>query len=318
MRYWQVAALTVWLTVTGTNMSGAEERGHQVRRLSELPRACIQRQDTGHPLFSGCIDWHSAVHAHWALIYAAHTLQTSEEIVRKRLQPGLIAEELAQLRSGDIRQEFFERPYGRAWFLQLARDDEQFFANSSLHAAAEYIYSTLLDYARAGGGEILSPEYDNACWYLYQLDQWARHTGKDADRQLIKDLAIQRLRAIRFWPDFYDIRGFFAPKSLALLLAHSVGDQEQLQRLERAIKAESLAPLAMPFATAHQGGLNYSRAWGLWTLFQVTGNPEYRQAYEAHLRYMDENRAQWQGDYRRYGHWVAQFGLFAFRLADSP
>jgi len=299
-------------------MSGAEESAQQVRRLSALPRSCIQRQDTDHPLFCGCIDWHSAVHAHWALLYAAKKLQISAEMVSKRLQPGLIAEELSRLQASDARGEFFERPYGRAWFLQLARDYEQFFAKPDLHTAAEYIYATLIDYARADGGEVLSSDYDNACWYLYQIDQWALHTHKTADRRLIKQLARKRLGSIKAWPDFYHVRGFFAPKSLALLLAHSVGDHELMLRLEAAVRAESLSPLRMPFATAHQGGLNYSRAWGLWTLFTFTGNPEYYRAFTSHLRYMDENFVLWQNDYQRYGHWVAQFGLFAYRLADFP
>ena len=276
------------------------------------------RQDTSHPLFHGCVDWHSAVHGHWALLYAAKKRHTSPAGVLNRLQPELIEQELNLMRAGDDRAEYFERPYGRAWFLQLARDSERFFADPRLHAAAEYMYTTLLAYARSGGGEVLSAEYDNACWVLYQLDQWAQYTGKNADRQLIREWTTKRLEAVQAWPDFFATRGFFDPKALALLLAESVGDREQLRRLEQAVKAESLQPLPMPFATAHQGGLNYSRAWGLWVLFRTTANPAYRLAFEAHLNAMMTDLPLWQADYHRYGHWVAQFGLFAYRVSDSP
>jgi len=317
-RYGLILAVVGWMTVVEAGAGGTQGFEQQVTELSRIVQACVERRDTDHPLFHGCIDWHSSVHGHWALIYAAKKLQSTPEPVFTRLQPELVAEELSRLRAGDTQGEFFERPYGRAWFLQLARDSEQFFADRRQHEAAEYIYSTLLEYAQTQGGEILSAEYDNASWYLYQLDRWAQHTGRDGDRRLIRQLAVNRLEAVQIWPDFHAIRGFFAPKALAVLLADAVGDQQQVHRLEAVIKAESLVPLPMPWATAHQGGLNYSRAWGLWTLFRATGNPTYLHAYRDHLQAMEKNRPLWQGDYQRYGHWVAQFGLFAHRLADFP
>src|SRR4030095_6808193 len=34
----------------------------------------IQRRDTRHAIFHGCYDWHSAVHAHWALLRIGRVL----------------------------------------------------------------------------------------------------------------------------------------------------------------------------------------------------------------------------------------------------
>src|SRR5690606_33560395 len=44
-----------------------DQRETWLYALSEPILACVGNRDTGHPAFHGCIDWHSAVHATWAL-----------------------------------------------------------------------------------------------------------------------------------------------------------------------------------------------------------------------------------------------------------
>ena len=51
--------------------------------LIELGRAihtAAQREDTGHAVFHGCYDWHSAVHAHWALLRVARVTGQTEAL----------------------------------------------------------------------------------------------------------------------------------------------------------------------------------------------------------------------------------------------
>ncbi|MEO1043479.1 MAG: DUF2891 domain-containing protein [Pseudomonadota bacterium] len=78
------------------------------------------------PAFYGCFDWHSSVHGHWLL---TRILKTDPETpMRSAIEAALaqsfteenIAGELAYY-SGEDRQSF-ERPYGIAWFLQLAAE----------------------------------------------------------------------------------------------------------------------------------------------------------------------------------------------------
>ena len=58
-----------------------------VEDLAEVVAACVPRADTPHPVFHGCIDWHSAVHGNYALRAAARLtgddsyLAVAEEVV---------------------------------------------------------------------------------------------------------------------------------------------------------------------------------------------------------------------------------------------
>ena len=73
---------------------------------------------------------------------------------------------------------------------------------------------------------------------------------------------------------------------------------------------EDLQPILNP-TTAHEHGLNFSRAWGLWQIFEVTGQPAILRAYTKHFNATYLRTTHWRGDYRTVGHWVAQFGMLA-------
>jgi hypothetical protein len=59
--------------------------------------------------------------------------------------------------------------------------------------------------------------------------------------------------------------------------------------------------------------MNFSRAWSLWDVAAASGEPAYRVAYARHFKAGFEPHSNWNGDYMRVGHWVAQFGMFALR-----
>src|SRR6516165_5107779 len=93
---------------------------------SELARQvafCSQRNDTDHPAFRGCVDWHSAVHGVWALI--AYQRATGDAQYSPLVTSILNADALRAERAHLVRSPQFEMPYGRAWFLRLAIDHER-------------------------------------------------------------------------------------------------------------------------------------------------------------------------------------------------
>jgi hypothetical protein len=106
---------------------------------------------------------------------------------------------------------------------------------------------------------------------------------------------------------------------LSELLKQQIKIQEILESEENKETAEDdpLQPVAVPFVTAHQGGLNFSRAWGLWALYIRDKQRKYKEAYQAHIAIMMDNTSQWANHYYQYGHWVGQFGLFALRVKDE-
>jgi len=77
---------------------------------------------------------------------------------------------------------------------------------------------------------------------------------------------------------------------------------------------ETLAPMTEPITDprrAHQNGLNFSRAWGFWGIYDKTGDPRFVRAYVDNFEATYRQPEAWRGQYETVGHWVAQFGMFA-------
>ncbi len=76
-------------------------------------------------IFTGNYDWHSSVHAHWALLSMARLTndQPLREQILARLSPDSLAAETDFL--ADESQLNFELPYGRAWLALLLAELEK-------------------------------------------------------------------------------------------------------------------------------------------------------------------------------------------------
>jgi hypothetical protein len=288
-----------------------------IKKLSPIVENCAFRHDTNHYVFHGCIDWHSSVHGYWAILYSAHVLHDKAlaNKVLQQLTANKIKQELNFIKQQDQLKTNFEMPYGRAWFLQLARDAETFYHIKTLRPLANYLYKTLINYAKHNGGSITATDYRNSSWYLYQTYEWAKFINDKKTQQEIKQLALSRFNKKITWPQYNKIRGFFAPKALAaLLLTNIAPNSHPLQNIIKEYQQEKLTPIQPPFKTPHNGGLNFSRSWGLISLYQLTKNKKFLQAYNSHMNTMLKTLPQWSQDYNRYAHWVAQFGIFSLRL----
>jgi len=91
-----------------------------------LHAADLRRTRELHPAFFGCFDWHSAVHSHWLLARLLRRLPALPEAERIRgalndhLTEANLRAEAAYLAQPGRRS--FERPYGWAWLLKLAKE----------------------------------------------------------------------------------------------------------------------------------------------------------------------------------------------------
>lgn len=84
------------------------------------------------PSFTGCYDWHSAVHNHWALVKILKSFPNLPEAnsIRQKLENSFdsenIKKELSYFTSHEYNLENakyeFEFPYGRSWFLKLVEE----------------------------------------------------------------------------------------------------------------------------------------------------------------------------------------------------
>ena len=316
------------------------EHAAMLAELAESIEAAVGRLDTTHPVFHGCIDWHSAVHGHWALLRIANATGEHAELASKiaaRLNADAIAAEAQHLRE----QPEFEMPYGRAWFLRLAIEYDLWHTAhapaepNALAAMADDVAASLAArYALPTSQEPAAParalpptpesrEYANDAWALVQLHAFYAHRG-DAERlrqvqQLVDDNFLNVDAApddLRFSldsqrPDFFSGFG-----NWAYLLAHSQ-NAATLQQFwsETRPTDDDLRPVELFSGAAHHLGVNWSRAWALRAVSSALADPQEKArldaAYEAHVRAGMAQHAKSTDDYGAYGHWVPQFAVYA-------
>jgi hypothetical protein len=278
---------------------------------------CVARRDTDHDAFHGCIDWHSAVHGVWALTaYARMTGDTQHDsLVARILSPGKIAAERNLIRA----RPDFEMPYGRAWFLRLAREHELYVGNGALKPMADDLLASLMaEYAKRRP-DPRRGSYASDAWALINMHDYAGWSRNAA-----------ALATIRGWVDahFVTYEGscdyaleaghFMAVCTNWAWLVSKVLPQEAFDRWAAAFFARPglPRPVTQP-VNWHHHGLNFSRGWGLWALYAASGSASAKQAYlaayAAHFQETYETPARWRGSYQGVGHWVPQFGMLALQ-----
>lgn len=274
---------------------------------------CVQRHDTRHVAFHGCIDWHSSVHGVWTLV--AYTAMTGdgrfEPVIRNVLTHGKLARETALL----TRDESFENPYGRAWLLRLAREYEGHYSDKRMRPIADLAAASLLARYQRIPPNPFASEYRNPAWALINLVDYYDFVGDKAraaaTRKIIRSSFVDSgkpCNAAR------DRDGFMAIcLNWAWAVSKTMGRKEFTSWALAFVPPEDLPEPVSDPDSAHEYGLNFSRAWGLWELGRRVDRAEYRKAYAAHVHQTFDRPAHWRGDYGSVGHWVPQFGMLAIQ-----
>lgn len=297
-------------------------RGQYAAALTEPISVCVTRHDTDNPVFHGCIDWHSAVHGTWALV--AYTWATGDTRYKASIEAALDPKLLEQERQHLKNSPYFEMPYGRAWFLRLAIDHHRTFGSDLLRPMADEVAASLMDYYTDKPADPLSVAYDNASWALINLYDYGVATGNTritdfvratVTRRYLKDgpCPVQDVEVAR--PEFMAVCTNWA------WLAQLVMPADKFKAwLDVFLPGDPPLTPVTQATTAHQHGLDFSRAWGLWHLYQVTGETRFLHAYLAHFQQTYTHPDDWKGDYQTVAHWVAQFGMFALMVTyyDIP
>lgn len=301
-----------------------DEREGYLLALAEPIQSCAVRTDTSHPAFHGCIDWHSAVHANWAL--HALTRLTGDEAYRETAETVLdeasLEGELAQLDSGAIAGS--ELPYGYSWFLTLARE-RSWAGAEDLAPLAEVVMDDL--YAHAQGlnysslqAHLVDDDYQNLSWEALNLWQWASHVEDSALEAEIEtwihDWIVPQAGLCPLQAEHTNTSDFFPPcLHLARLAMLVLPEDERGDWLAEHLPDDfELRPLTT-MSSAHSGGLNFSRSWGLWALWQATGDTHFRDLYVEHIETHVGMPQYWAENYYSYSHWVPQFGVYGIALS---
>lgn len=245
----------------------------------------VQKPSQLHPIFFGCVDWHSAVHCHWQLLRAIHLFPAAAfvEAAKRALAQSFTPEKVNAEMSYLAKRPSFEMPYGMAWLLQLMSElremDGSPFAQwrdwlspLETHAAAAFRrYLSKMPFPVRGG------LHSQSAFSLGLAFDWARTAG---DQELLE--LIQR-RAFDFYLGDFDaplayepgstdflsptlaeadlMRRLLEPAQFADWLGHFLG-QDALETLPLRLAPVHVASFS-DGQLAHFAGLNISRAWML-------------------------------------------------------
>jgi hypothetical protein len=317
----------------------ASERAKLYETLAPAFVSCFKRRDSLidplSPIFHGCLDWHSAVHAAYShhVLYRRTDKKKYLALAQDQIAPAgvsLIPAEMAYEQAKGADLPLTENPYGFGWFLILVRERELSTKEKDFRAMADYAAEQMVAWfeERLSSGDaqtyILDTAHPNYSWSLTNLDVWARYTK---DKGLLK--AVQKFSKPLFEPVLDDLcpaerdtvpnAGGFQP---ACLMRLATAAQIWGGKVEKWVKARLPKDLNIPPVTdpssCHAGGLNFTRAFSLYQFYLLTGDKSYRDNYAKLIRYhvgrpdlyIDESYAGDPG-YMCYSHWVAQVGVRA-------
>ena len=291
-----------------------ERRVAMANALAEAIRPALARKDTDHIAFHGCIDWHSAAHGTWAL--TAYTRMTGdrqyEGVINEMLTPEKIEAERAYI----AERPDFEMPYGRAWFLRLAREHRSTFGSDALAPMADDVLASLFARYVQRAPDPLSGSYQSDSWALLNMLDYATAVGDAAAADAVRALVNKHFVPGGVWSYDLEHGHFMAVATNWAWLVSRIMDPKDFDAWIEVFFARSglPEPVTQPI-NWHHHALNFSRAWGLWELHAASRSPEARQrflaAYVAHFRQNYERPVWWKGSYEGVGHWVPQFGMLA-------
>ena len=252
---------------------------------------CLERQDSDHVLFHGCIDWHSAAHASWALVKYANTgranLTNYPQLswLYEFSNFSLFEKEMVFLQMNPE----FENPYGRSWLLRLAIEADKSESEADVGLATRAVFDELLAYALDGKRSALSESYSSLSWALLNLYDYSVHFGLTEQTSLLRARIVELYVKPEDLSCDYDseLGGFMAVcTNWAMLVSRVLSKTDYEVWLNAFIERNGLPEPVMSPATSHEYGLNFSRAWGLWEMYDhsTTRKIEIVDAYSAHFK----------------------------------
>jgi hypothetical protein len=266
-------------------------------------------------IFTGSFDWHSSVHAHWALLSMAR-LTHDTPLQRKllsRLTPENIEAERRFLNSAENIE--FEMPYGRAWLLLMLAELSKYEQSNNLlldsfREELEQHLTLWLEQNSASDKVILNGSYQS--WlFIFLLLQLSQPKLETLHRLEALRPRIENVRETIATTQAEESDSFYLPAILFLV--------DQTKELNR--KDFSYCDDATPqfnqnlsFKNCHQAGINIVRLWP-YALDRSSkdGSSRFCKGLERVLSQPDH----WRGSFELISHWVPQFIWFGLMLEQG-
>lgn len=288
-----------------------------------------------HPVFYGCLDWHSSVHAHWSLLSMLEQVPHLSERTRiieqfNRSFQQVLMEQEATYFGKYTSSETFERTYGWAWLLKL---DEALLQSTIPEAKAwrknmspltEKIvslwkrYLPTLTYANRTG------VHSNTAFGMIFAMQWAKATGQ---QEFYNELAIKAKELFekdKNYPGYLEPSGtdLFSPALMeAELMTYVLTPDVYNKWFNNFLDNKSLEQLyKIPYVSnrkdyyiVHLDGLAFSRSWNLKKIadYLPNSNPRKKRMLQESRKMLETTIPQvFSGNYGG-DHWLASFALYS-------
>ena len=292
------------------------------------------------PVFYGCFDWHSAVHGHWLLVRLLRlNALTPEQAAdaRAKLEANFAVENVAGELANFRRPErgSWERPYGWAWFLQLAAELREWSAEGDTQAAewlerlepleADIVAATK-DWLPKLAYPIHLGTHNQSSFAFTLMRDWAVVAGDAEFIAQIDAKARQFHGGQTDCPLAYEPSGedFLSACLMTADLMRRVLPQYEFEQYLKAFlpniptdgSADWLAPAIVLDASdgklVHLDGVNSSRAWNLYHIARALPETDPRRASllaaaEAHR---DAGVAAVSDEHYSGSHWLASFATY--------
>jgi Protein of unknown function (DUF2891) len=296
----------------------------------------VKSPKTLHPVFYGCLDWHSSVHGHWMLARLLRLFSDLPEAnqIRSALNENLSAKNIkTELEYLDqANRQSFERTYGWAWLLKLAEqlrrwnDPDAKNWSGNLQPLADALVARYKKFLPRQTYPIRTGVHPNTAFGLAFALDYARAVSDRELEALITERSKTYFLNDASYPASWEPGGedFFSPSLIEADLMLRVLDPSTFRRWFHnflpGIAAGKPKGLLIPATVAdrtdpkivHLDGLNLSRAWCMRHIAMTMpvrdpARGVLSRAAEAHAR--DALAHVASGDYLGE-HWLASFAVY--------
>lgn len=287
-----------------------------------------------HPVFYGCLDWHSSVHGHWLLVRLLRrnpdgpAAADVAAALDSSFTPINVAGEVAYFQG----RRAFERPYGLAWLLLLTAELREWDDPRARRwmATLAPLEAAALDRLRPWMRDLAYPirvgVHENAAFALAAALDWSKAAGDPAFGAAAAEAARRFYAADRACPLSYEPSGedFLSPCLAEADLMRRLLSGTAYARWLRAFLPGIPTrpdPRWLPVGIVndpsdgkllHLAGLNLSRAWSLDAIAAALPSNDPRRAglLEAARRHQAAGLATISADNYDGSHWLGTFAVY--------
>lgn len=284
----------------------------------------LRRPRDLHPAFYGSYDWHSSVHGHWMLARLVRVVPSLPErgVIHSLFDDTLRPENIAVEAEYIKQRPTFERTYGWAWLLELARELRATRWEIALRPLVDVIIAGFRQFLPKQTYPIRTGTHSNTAFALSLALDYADTMDHRELQSVVTERAMTYYIGDSDAPVGWEPGGedFFSPTLMEADLMRRVLPREQfsgwlhrfLPVLPKHLRTPALVTDRTDPKLAHLDGLNLSRAWCMRSLAQVLPDGHILRApmADAAVEHTRAGLANVSTGHYSGEHWLASFAVY--------